>query len=316
MLNSSKARLPITSIARFAAICLAIASSSCGRASDRAANDTGDTPDSLRVDTTVAAPVFREWTVSAGRYLLVADGSSDSAQIVFPEFTADSSLTNTDFAVGSADLVEYDLFGADGSVAVGRLSNLTRLRAGCETWPRAVIQFSGESRSWTIGLQAGRALGIAYTPLDRLSGRDSSDLVVNLTRLASVAPNDTSAALRGLPYVVRSAYVATISDSLTFVFGELVRRVNIEASPHEERTTIIAESEAAPAAYSLAFSERHTGDEESVPTTELLGLVKLRDDMYAAFTARDYSDGGTYLMFVRSEGPRWRLRWSSAYAGC
>ena len=316
MLNSSKARLPIASIGPFAAICFAVASSSCGRGNDRAANDTGDTPDSLRVDTTAVAPAFREWMVSAGRYLLVADGSADSAQIVFPEFTADSSLTNTHFAVSRAALVEYDLIGAAGNVAVGRLSSLTRSPAGCETWPRAVIQFSSEMRGWTIGLQAGRALGIPYTPSDRLAGRDSAGLVMNLTRLASVAPNDTSAALRGLPYVVRSAYVATLADSLTFVFGELVRRVNIEASPHEERTTIIAEKEASAAAYSLAYSERHTGDEESVPTTELLGLVMLRDGMYAAFAARDYSDGGTYLMFVRSDGPRWRLRWSSAYAGC
>ncbi len=317
VLTSSKAPVPKWLVGRLAAVCIAVATSSCGRAGDRAANDTGDAPDSLRIDTTAVAPTFREWTAAAGRYLLVAAGSLDSAQIVFPEFTLDSSLTNAEFAMGSGALVDYELFGPDGSVSIGRLSSLTKpVHTSCETWPRAVILPSGELRGWTIGLQAGRAHGVPYTSLDRLSGSDSSGLAIILTRLASQAPNDTIAAVRGLQYVVRSAYTAMIADSITFVFGELVRRVNIEASPHEERTTIIGEKAPRSAAYVLAFSERHTGDEESVPTTDLLGLMVLRDSAHAAFATRDYSDGGTYLMFERRAGPRWRLRWNSAYAGC
>jgi hypothetical protein len=174
-------------------------------------------------------------------------------------------------------------------------------------------------RAWTIGLAAGVGRGVAYAALNELQGRDSAALVVSLSRLASQAPNDTSASFRGLPYVVRSAYRATLVDTQAFVLAELVRRVNVEANPYEERTIVIGERSlgASDAPYTLLFSERHSGDEERVPTTELIGLVAfVRDGAHAAFVARDFSDGGTYLMFLRGRDGRWSLRWQSAYAGC
>jgi hypothetical protein len=118
--------------------------------------------------------------------------------------------------------------------------------------------------------------------------------------------------------VVRTAHTATLADSQAFVLAELVRRVNVEANPYEERTIVIAERLASSDAdYNLLFSERHSGEEERVPTTELIGLVFLmRDNTHAAFVARDFSDGGMFLMYERSADGRWRLRWQSAYAGC
>ncbi len=294
----------------------------CGSGADRAANDNGATRDSLRADTTRATLTFREWSAVAGRHLLVAIGSPDTALVVFPEFTSDSSLANVEFVLNDGMLVDYLLFAQDGSSIIARLTNLAAPRQqGCLGWPVGSLHAAAADtaiRAWTIGLRSGRARGIPYSSLDRHSGRDSADLVVDLTRLASQAPNDTTAALRGLPYVVQAAYTAVIADSRSFVFGELVRRVNMEANPHEERTTVIGERAAASTgvSYSLGFSERHTGDEESIPTTELIGLVELQDGTYLAFGARDYSDGGTFLMLERSNGSSWRLRWQSAYAGC
>ncbi len=298
---------------------LIAATLSCSRGADRAPNDTGITRDSLRADTTVPVPAFREWIGAAGRYLIVSAGSADSAVVVFPEFTIDSSLASGRLALAGGAALDYDLFVPDGSSARARLGSLTPVaRAGCDTWPHASIIPVDSMRLWTIGLSAGRAQGIAYRVLDQLSARDSARIVVDLTRLASLAPNDTTNAFRGLPYVVRSAYTATVADSQTFVLAELVRRVNVEANPHEERITVIAERPMAGAGvpYTLAFSERHVGDEETVPTTELIGLVVLRDGTHAAFAVRDYSDGGTFLMFERDTSARWRLRWQSAYAGC
>ncbi|MGQ0640242.1 MAG: hypothetical protein ACT4P6_05640 [Gemmatimonadaceae bacterium] len=319
MLNPSRARTPTSSTGRFATVFLIGASLACGRGTDRAANDTGAARDSLRTDTVIAVPPFREWTATAGRYLIVAAGSADSAIVVFPEFTSDSSLAGAPLAISGAARREYDLFAPDGAMTLGRLTGLTtRSPAGCDAWPHGVIASLGELRPWTVGLSTGRARGIPYLALDQLPARDSAGLVVNLTRLASQAPHDSSTTFRGLPYVVRSAFTATLADSQLFLFGELVRRLNIEAKPHEERITVIGERPTATpdAPYTLAFSERHVGDEESVPTTELIGLVVLRDGTHAAFAARDYSDGGTFLMFVPDEAGRWRLRWQSAYAGC
>ncbi|MGH7711340.1 MAG: hypothetical protein ACREOG_08645 [Gemmatimonadaceae bacterium] len=298
---------------------VAVASNSCTRGAERAANDTGGRPDSLRADTTVAAPEFREWIGAAGRHLLVATESRDTALVVFPEFTIDSSLANVELRLNRDALAEFDLLATDGSSMSSRLTSLAApKRPGCDGWPVGHVAAADLLHPWVLGLRAGRARGIALTALDRLQGRDSTTLVISLTRLASQAPNDTSTAFRGLPYVVRSAYTATLADSQALVLGELVRRVNIEASPHEERTLIIAEKAASTptAPYALAFSERQSGDEESVPTTELTALVLLRDGTYAAFGARDYSDGGIYLMFARGQRPHWRLQWQSAYAGC
>jgi hypothetical protein len=313
VLTLSKARLTIGYVA---AMLCAVVAVSCKRQGDRAANDSGISRDSLRGDTTAALPVFREWTLTAGRHLLVATAAPDTAIAVFPEFTVDTTLASVQFVPGAGTLVEYDLFASDGSATRARLTSVTGPRRGCETWPVAHFAPSTELRPWTVGLQAGHARGIAYLPLDQLPAPDSARTVVDLARLASQAPNDTTAALRGLPYVVRSAYVAALADSQSFVFGELVRRLNIEASPHEERTTVIGERGGTAGPYTLAFSERHAGDEESVPTTELIGLVQLRDGRYVTFGARDFSDGGTYVMLERSKGPRWRVRWQSAYAGC
>jgi hypothetical protein len=296
----------------------AVAVSSCGRGPDRAANDSTVRRDSLRADTTATVPTFREWLPAGGRYLLVAASAVDTAFVVFPEFTTDSTIASAQFVLSGDALTDYDLWAADGSSTVARLTSVVQAKQpGCEHWPLARLQTGTESRSWTIGLRAGRVRGIAYNTIDRMTGNDSVNVVVDLARLASQAPNDTSVALRGLPYVVRTAYRATLGDSLALVVGEVVRRVNIEANPREERTTIIGERAASDTGpYTLVYSERLHGDEEGVPTTELIGLVQLNDGNYVAFGARDYSDGGTYLMFAREKGDRWRMRWQSAYAGC
>ncbi len=282
------------------------------------ANDSVGRSDSLRADTTAPVPTFREWLPAGGRYLLVATSAPDTAFVVFPEFTTDSTIASAQFVLGGDALTDYELWAADGSSSAARLTSVVQARQpGCDQWPVGRLQAAAGARTWSVGLRAGRARGIPYTSIDQMSGSDSAKVVVDLARLGSQAPNDTSATLRGLPYVVRAAYRATLGDSMALLVGEVVRRVNIEASPQEERTTVIGERAASDKEpYTLAYSERLLGDEENVPTTELIGLVQLDDRNYAAFGARDYSDGGTYLMFTREKGNRWRLRWQSAYAGC
>lgn len=299
-------------------LCASAALGSCSRKADRAANDSVTRRDSLRADTTASAPTFREWLPQGGRYLLIATQSLDTAVVVFPEFTVDSEIANAEFVLSGDALTEYELWSADGAATVARLTSVVQARQpGCEHWPLGRLEPAGGLKSWSVGLRSGRARGIPYSTIDQIPGRDSVSVVVDLARLASQAPNDTSVALRGLPYVVRTAYRATLGDSVALVIGEVVRRLNVEASPKEERTTVIGErsvSDKGP--YALMYSERLHGDEESVPTTDLIGLMQLMDGQYVAFGARDYSDGGTYLMFLRERGTQWHLRWQSAYAGC
>ncbi len=314
MLNHSWARTAGT----FTTLLAVVVLTACGRTDDRRANDSGDSRVTLRTDSSASVPPFSEWRASAGRLLLVATESPESAVVVFPEFTRDSSLVDVDFILDSS-LERFDLFGPDGNAIPARLTNVEReVSSSCERWPVARVEQSGTLRPWTIGFPAGHAQSIAHASLDQLTGRDSAAVVVAVTRLASQAPNDTVAALRGLSYVVRSAYVAVLPDSQSVVVGEVLRRVNIEASPHEERTFVIGERDARTptARYTLVFGERHAGEEESVPTTEFLALMRLSDSTIAAFAVREYSDGGSYLMLERDRQSRWRVRWQSAYAGC
>ena len=296
----------------------AVAFSACSRSADRAANDSGAPRDSLRADTTVAAPPFREWRAEAGRHLLIAGEAPDTALVIFPEFTADSSLDNIQFVLDGAQDT-YELFAPNGAATLARLTRIDQgPSTGCDRWPAARVEPAGELRTWTVGFQANHARGITYTSVDQLPARDSTGIAVAVARLASQAPNDTVSALRGLPYVVRSAHVAQLSDSQMVVFGEAMRRVNVEANPFEERTIVIGERNlrAAEARFILGFSERHTGDEESVPTTELIGVVELRSRVVLSFLSREYSDGGVFLMLERQSAGTWRARWQSAYAGC
>ncbi len=311
-LHSSRTHRLLTVFSAAAALC------SCRRGADRAANDSVGRPDTLRADTTAVLPTFREWLPAGGRYLLVAASVPDTAFVVFPEFTSDSTIASGQFVLSGDALTDYELWAPDGNFSVGRLTSVMHARQlGCEQWPVGRLQAAAGARTWSVGLRAGRAHGIPYTSIDQMSGSDSAEVVVDLARLGSQAPNDTSTALRGLPYVVRAAYRANLGDSLALLVGEVVRRVNIEAHPREERTTVVGERAASDnEPYTLVYSERLHGDEENVPTTELIGLVQLNDGNYVAFGARDYSDGGTYLMFMREKGHRWRLRWQSAYAGC
>lgn len=294
-------------------LCITVA---CDRPRDSAGNDSADVSDSLREDTTASAARLRDWRPAAGRMLLVPTASSDVALAVFPEYTVDSSLASARFEHGLG-AAEFELYAPDGTATRTNLTSLVLPAPGCESWPSVRLDPAPASAGWGVGLQAGRARALAFTSLAGMAGRDSSRLVIELARMASQAPGDTIAALRGLPYVTRSAYLATLPDSHFLVIAELVRRLNVEANPLEERSIVIGERAAvSDAVLTLTFSERHSGDEESVPTTDLIGLLQLGDGRIEAFTSRDFSEAGSFLMLERSTPGRWVVRWQSAYSGC
>jgi hypothetical protein len=284
-------------------LCAAVA---CDRPRAGVGNDSADVPDSLRDDTTATVARSREWRAAT---------NPDVALAVFPEYTADSSLASASFTTGPG-IAEFELHSPNGSSIRSSLTSLTPPAPGCESWPSVQLHPPPTSAGWTVGLQAGRARALAFGTLAGMTGRDSSRLVIELARLASQAAGDSIAALAGLPYVVRSAYTATLPDSQAFVIAELVRRLNVEANPLEERTVVIGERPPHELPFTLAFSERHSGDEESVPTTDLIGLLQLQDARIEAVATRDFSEAGSFLMIERAAPGRWSIRWQSAYTGC
>ena len=285
-------------------------------------------PDSAVVGGDSAAPpgggtaVASPWRADAGPVLVVRDEASAArGAVVFPEYT-DSTLTDTtSFATHAIAGARADLFGRAGLVTpAAALAPAAAEGApvGCTAWPPAAVSADGGSAppAWSVAFLAGRAQPI---PLDSLAGmttRDSARFAVDVARLANALPSDGDGDFHGLPYVVRAAFRFTPEPGTEALVAMVMRRVSREADPRVQHVLLVGER-AAGGKWALAYSERSTGAEETLELTEVLAAVQLGAPPRPTLVlARDYGDGMAYALLERT-GPRdWRVRWSSAYAGC
>jgi hypothetical protein len=159
-------------------------------------------------------------------------------------------------------------------------------------------------------------------PLDSIEAlprADSARLAAEAARLASSLPSDTAQSFRGIPFFVRTVRRFTIPPATPALVAEVVRRVNQEASPREEQIFIVAERDSTqpPGRYTVAYYERSAGLEETVESTDVLAALLLGANHQPTLVlSRDDGDGVSYALLERT-GPRtWRVRWTSAYAGC
>ena len=139
-----------------------------------------------------------------------------------------------------------------------------------------------------------------------------------MDRVASSAPGDTVAELKGLPYQVRRAYRFSIAPGTEGILAEVLRTLNQEASPKQEHLLVIAERDSTSGGHFVsAFSERTNGGEEMLETSELLTVARIgASGRITAVIARYMGDGVVYSLLERTGSRRWRLRWTSPYAGC
>jgi hypothetical protein len=180
-----------------------------------------------------------------------------------------------------------------------------------------VADSAGDS-PWTVAFAAGRATPIPLDSIEDDTPADSARLAADATRMAASLPGGSSA-FRAIPFAVRTAWRLSPESGVEAVVAVLVRKVNQEANPREEQTIVIGERPTRPAGapYAVVYHERTSGMEETIETTDVLAAVRLG----AAGTptlvlARDYGDGTAYSLVERVSPGTWRLRWSSAYAGC
>ena len=124
---------------------------------------------------------------------------------------------------------------------------------------------------------------------------------------------------------MRDAHQFTLPSGDTVLAAEVVRRLNQEASPQEEHLLIVLERDTLPGPggaappYIAAYSERVSGAEDDVESSEMLAAVLLGRgprQRAAIVIGRDYGDGSSYTLLERVGPRRWRARWNSAYAGC
>jgi hypothetical protein len=216
-----------------------------------------------------------------------------------------------------------DLFTRAGSAGTAALSSAPARpphEEECTSWPTAHVAPSAAAAApWTVGFLAGRATAIPLDSVETLPQPDSARLVADVARLASALPNDTAPSFRGLPFVVLAARRFSPAPGVQAIVAEVSRKVNQEARPREERILLVAERDSAVPAlpWVAAYSERVSDNEETVEASDVLAAVALGPSHTPTLViGREYGEGFSYALIERVGPKRWRLRWSSAYAGC
>jgi len=294
----------------------------CDRARSVSTGDSTVTTTPGAPDTDLEVAIANSgWDPSAGAVLVLptVDGGMIAGSLLRPEAT---ELTVADTA-GIGMVIgdrRVELFARGGKVGSALLSveAAPRTEAGCTAWPVARLAPEGGSVSapWTAAFMAGRVTAIPLDSIEGLAVRDSARLAADITRLASGLPDDTSSTFRTLPYVVLRAWRTASADS-GFVVATLVRRVNQEDAPKEERLVVVINTGASDIkTWTVAWHERASGHEEELVVAEpLLAFRTARSSDLHLLFGRDDGVALGAAVLTRQAGS-WRVLWESAVAGC
>jgi len=272
----------------------------------------------------VAKPEASPWDSSAGPALFIAGSTPQEALVIAPRSTTPAALDSVQLDSVLIRSLRVDLFASGKKVGTARIAATARssLSDSCRSWPTARLDLSpGDSAStpnWSVAFETGHAAELAVDSIEGLTRVDSARLAADIARIASALPGDTSAAFRGLPFVVNKAWRARIPNGSTILTAVVVRNVNQEANPRQERILLIAERDSGTALgrFVPSYSERRVGLEETLETTDPIAILLVGDDRHpTVVVTRDAGKGVSYALIERL-GRQWQRRWASMYAGC
>jgi len=288
-------------------------------------NSTGVAPSLItEVTDSAVVPAADLWAVVDGSAVyLPADGGS--AQVVLPPVHDDSvpraSAVTMPASVAPASI---DLFSPSGKVATVAVGEYTagaqrEVAEACDAWPVVPLRDAptGDG-AWTVALLAGTATAIPADRLGGLSATDSSRLVVEITKAASLLPLDSAGLLRRVPFGVTLAYRTRLDAGVELVVAVVERRLNMEASPKTERTVLLLEKQRGARAFSTVWRETQFATEDDLIAIDVLAIVTFNEGTPrpSVFLGEDFGDGSRVQLLQRSGAGTWSLRWSSAYTGC
>jgi len=270
---------------------------------------------------TPPALVASGWNVDAGPMVILptVDGGLVAGSLLRPEAT---ELTVGDTAgLGAAiGAGRVELFSRTGRVGTARLvvGAAPAVDSGCTAWPVARLSPDGGGvvPQWTAAFLADRITALPLDSIEGLPPRDSARFAIDLTRLASSVPNDTSNTFRGLPFVVLRAWRTRGLDS-GFVVATLARRINQEDSPQEERLVLVIDQHGDDSKkWTVAWHERAAGREEELVVAEPLLAFRTKHptEVHLLFGRDDGVALGAAVLTRDRSG--WHLQWESAVAGC
>lgn len=266
------------------------------------------------------------WDARLGPVLLVSGPNADLATVVVGDSSRSGADTLTQREAIAIRSTPALLVGRTDSVQLGLLQDA---RVGkeeedteCTGWPmwRIVSAHGGsELAPWSIGFVGASVQPVRMDSIESLSRVDSARLAAEVTRLASSLPNAGSERFVGLPFTVTSLWRFRAGPGVEGVVANLVRHVNEEARPSEERTLVIAERDSThrDERFTLAYYDRSQGSEETVESREVLALARPTPDAQPMLViGRDYGDGMAYAIVQRDPSGRWREKWRSARGHC
>lgn len=294
----------------------------CEKPAPATRNDTtAPTTPPPAVPESIAPTAELPWDTVAGPLLLVVGQSASRASVVLPGRAPESPTDDdTRRAVAALRGRRFDLLGNGRVVGTATFGAVvpSEIPQDCSAWPTAELAAGDDSasRDWVVAFEAGRVTPASFDSLAGLSSRDSSQLAIEIARLASALPGDTVPELKGIPYQVRRAHRFMVAPGVQAVFAEVFRTLNQEASPKQEHVLMVAERDSTPRArYRVVYGERSAGGEETLESVELLAVAQGAGASDLVL-ARYVGDGVVYSLVERTSAGRWRLRWSSPYAGC
>jgi len=309
----------------FVAILSLVLGVACERSTPAAGRkDTAVPTVSPPESTVVTKPEVSPWDSTAGPALFVAGSAPVEAFIIAPRYTETAALDSLQPDPALFRSLQIDLFAGGRKVGVAHIdSTIGSSRTdSCRTWPTARLQLASKDTTsapaWNVAFESGHATEVAIDSIETLPSADSARLAADIARIASALPGDTSAAFRGLPFVVNKAWRARMPNGATVLAAVVVRNVNQEASPRQERILLIAERDSGTIAsrFTPRYTERKVGLEETLETTDPISIVLLGADRHpTVIVARDAGNGLSYALIERIAG-QWQRRWASTYAGC
>ena len=277
-------------------------------------------------ETTVVVPAeVSTWDSTAGPAMFVVGTAPTEAWVIAPRYTDSTAFdTPARFDLTPLRSLQLDLFASGKRVGVARIGGTSgSVRTdSCRTWPTAHLNVAtadtAATRDWNVAFEAGHAQELPVDSIAGLLSTDSARVAADIARLASALPGDTAAMFRGLPFVVNKAWLARTPDGQQLFAAIVVRNVNQEANPRQERILLIAERDSTTPAnrYRTKYSERVVGLEETIEATDLVALVLLgAEQRPTLIVARDTGNGSSFALIERIAG-QWQRRWASTYAGC
>jgi hypothetical protein len=266
----------------------------CGRSDVPPARDSARP---IAGASTSAARGSANWLPELGAALLVPSDSDSSAILLYPDDVADLRRD----AVTVVD--------AAGDTSAARVDTASDQQCG----DAPIVRIAGAPSSWSAGFVGLSAPPVRMDSIESLAPRDSARLATDIARLASGIPTAATSDFRGLPFAVAAAHQLHWRDH-DVLLAHLVRRLNQEASPREERTLLIAERAASQTPFAVVFSQRSEGSEETAEHFDVLAALRVGDSL-VILIARDQDARTQYDLLERTAAAGWRTRWSRK-VGC